>query len=147
MPSTTKTAHVTWTGGLTDGSGEIASSGSGALPKLPVSWKDRTEQGAATSPEELIAAAHASCYCMALSAGLARAGHAPSRLDVDADCTFEWGGDAGPHIKSVVLRLVADVPGMDEADLRTAAEGAKDGCPVSKALKGNVDLSVEVSKA
>lgn len=143
MASTVKTAHVTWSGSLGEGKGEITETGSGALPRLPVSWKDRTSQGSATSPEELIAAAHAACYCMALSAGLGRAGHTPSRLDVDAACTFETG-EGGARIASMALTLVADVPGLDEAGLREAAEGAKAGCPVSKALAGNVDITLDV---
>lgn len=144
MPSTTKTARVTWSGSLTDGGGEIVSTGSRALSHLPVSWRDRTSQGAATSPEELIAAAHASCFCMALSAGLGGAGHVPTRLEVDAQCTFEFGGEGGARISGMRLILTGDVPGLDEAGLRQAAEGAKNGCPVSKALQGNVDITLEV---
>jgi osmotically inducible protein OsmC len=143
MPSTIKTARVTWSGSLTEGKGEITSTGSGALPRLPVSWKDRTSDGAATSPEELIAAAHAACFCMALSGGLDRAGHAPTRLDVEAACTFEVG-DSGARIASIRLTLTGDVPGLDEAGLRQAAEGAKNNCPVSKALQGNVEITLEV---
>ncbi len=143
MPSTVKTAHVTWSGSLAAGHGEITETGSGALPRLPVSWKDRTSEGSATSPEELIAAAHAACFCMALSAGLDRSGHAPSRLEVDAACTFE-SGEGGARIASMALTLTADVPGLDEAGIRQAAEGAKSNCPVSKALAGNVDVSLEV---
>ncbi len=144
MPSTVKTAHVTWSGSLAEGGGKIVSSGSGALSQLPVSWKDRTSSGgSASSPEELIAAAHAACYCMALSAGLGRSGHTPSRLEVDAACTFETG-EGGARIASMALTLVADVPGLDEAGLREAAEGAKAGCPVSKALEGNVEITLDV---
>lgn len=146
MPSTVKTATVTWSGSLTAGKGEITSTGSGALPRLPVSWHDRTASGSATSPEELIAAAHAACFCMALSAGLDRAGHAPARLEVEAACTFETA-DGGARIASMALTLMADVPGLDEAGIRQAAEGAKANCPVSKALAGNVDISLEVRSA
>ena len=143
MPSITKTARVTWSGSLTEGRGEIVSTGSGALSRLPVSWHDRTSQGTATSPEELIAAAHASCFCMALSAGLGGAGHVPTRLEVEADCTFETG-EGGARIAGMKLILTGDVPGLDEAGLRQAAEGAKAGCPVSKALQGNVDITLQV---
>lgn len=142
-----KTAHVTWNGTLLEGSGTIAQTGSGVLAGLPVSWRARTADGSATSPEELIAAAHAACYSMALSADLARAGHAPTRVDVDARCTFEWGGDAGAHITAVELSLEAEVPGLDQAGLEAAAQGAKDGCPVSRALRGNVEISVSARLA
>lgn len=142
-----KTANVTWNGTLMEGGGTITATGSGALGGLPVSWRARTEDGPATSPEELIAAAHAACYCMALSGALARAGSPPRQLRVEARCTFDWGGDAGAHIKSVELRLEAEVPGLDQAGLQQAAEAAKEGCPVSKALKGNVDISVTAALA
>jgi lipoyl-dependent peroxiredoxin len=115
-----------------------------AFNALPVTWASRTEgpQGK-TSPEELIAAAHASCFCMALSAGLGGAGHVPTRLEVEAQCTFETG-EGGARIAGMKLILTGDVPGLDEAGLRQAAEGAKSGCPVSKALQGNVDVTLEV---
>jgi osmotically inducible protein OsmC len=142
MATAQKTAHVTWHGSLFEGSGEITKSGSGALPRLPVSWSDRTGEGTATSPEELIAAAHAACFSMALSNGLASEGHPPERLEVDATCTFETG-DGGARIASARLRVSGAVPGLDEAGFRAAAEGAKANCPVSKALGGSVEITLE----
>ena len=137
------TADATWSGNLTEGKGTVRLK-SGVAPELPVSWSARTNRAAGitnTSPEELIAAAHASCFCMALSNGLNQAGHPPQQLDVKATCTFEV--DNGASIKSMKLEVTGKVPGMDEAAFKEAANGAKDGCPVSKALKGNVDVQVE----
>lgn len=143
MPTQTKTAKVTWTGTVQEGSGRIAETGSGALGGLPVTWKARTADQSATSPEELIAAAQAACFSMAFSAGLGRDGHPPESLEVEARCTFDFGGDAGPHISRMAISVRGRVPGIDEAAFREAAEAAGQGCPVSKALKGNVEISVE----
>jgi osmotically inducible protein OsmC len=132
-------AEVTWQGDLQSGSGRIEEVGSGALGGLDVSWPARTEEpGGKTSPEELIAAAHASCFSMALSGGLAKAGAAPERLAVSATVTFV----PGTGITKSVLDVQGTVPGMDEERFREAAEQAKENCPVSKALHGNVELSV-----
>ena len=140
-------AEVVWKGDLMSGSGEIVSSGSGALPSLNVNWTSRTEEsGGSTSPEELIAAAHASCFSMALSHGLAQAGHAPDQLDVSAVVTFEQV-EGGWKIATSELEVQGTVPGMDEAAFREAAEQAKDGCPVSGALKGNVEMTVKARLA
>ena len=140
-------AEVVWKGDLANGSGEIVSSGSGALPSLNVNWTSRTEEsGGSTSPEELIAAAHASCFSMALSHGLAQAGHAPDQLDVSAVVTFEQV-EGGWKIATSELEVQGTVPGMDEAAFREAAEQAKDGCPVSGALKGNVEMTVKARLA
>ena len=143
MPTAERRAEVVWEGNLTEGHGEIVSSGSGAFGHLPVTWEARSgESGGKTSPEELIAAAHAACYAMALSNGLNQAGHAPERLHVTATCTFEVG-EGGARVASVALELEAKVPGIDEGAFRQAAEGAKENCPVSKALKGNVDITLQ----
>ncbi|HEV8249390.1 MAG TPA: OsmC family peroxiredoxin [Gaiellaceae bacterium] len=132
-------AEVTWSGDLLHGEGVIESVGSGAFGPLPVSWAARTEEpGGNTSPEELIAAAHAACFSMALSSGLAQAGHAPESLSTTATVTFV----PGTGITKSVIDVQGTVRGMDEAAFRDAAEAAKDGCPVSQALKGNVELSV-----
>jgi lipoyl-dependent peroxiredoxin len=140
-------AEVVWEGDLMSGSGTIASTGSGALGNLPVSWKARTEEpGGSTSPEELIAAAHAACFSMALSHGLAQAGNPPERLDVSAVCSFEQV-DGGWKITTMELDVSGRVPGMDAAAFQQAAEEAKDGCPVSGALKGNVEMSVRAELA
>jgi osmotically inducible protein OsmC len=97
-----------------------------------------------TSPEELIAAAHASCFAMAFSAGLGRAGTPPERLEVSAEVTFDKL-DAGWRVVSSHLTVRGVVPGISEADFQAAAEAAKDGCPVSQALTGNVALSVDAT--
>lgn len=139
-----RSATVRWDGDLLSGEGSILEVTSGTISSLGVSWPSRTEQpGGNTSPEELIAAAHASCYCMALSSGLAKQGSPPDRLDVTATVTFV----PGQGITSSALTVSGAVPGMDADAFREAAEAAKDGCPVSGALKGNVDLSVDASLA
>jgi lipoyl-dependent peroxiredoxin len=134
-------AEVTWQGDLMSGSGTIDSVGSGAVSGLDVTWASRTEDstGAKTSPEELISAAHASCFSMALSHGLAQAGHPPERLHVGAESTFV----PGTGITAMALTLEGRVPGLDEEGFRQAAEQAKENCPVSKALAGNVEITLD----
>jgi lipoyl-dependent peroxiredoxin len=140
-------ADVVWKGDLMSGSGEIVSTGSGALSNLGVSWASRTESSdGSTSPEELIAAAHAACFSMALSNGLAQGGHAPEQLEVSAVVTFEQV-EGGWKVATSALDVQGTVPGMDEAAFREAAEQAKDGCPVSGALKGNVEMTVNARLA
>lgn len=142
--ATERRAAVTWSGDLLTGSGTITEVTSGTFGPLDVSWPSRTEEpGGRTSPEELIAAAHASCYCMALSHGLAGAGTPPDELSATATVTFV----PGTGITKSVLTVVGRVPGVDEAGFIAAAQAAKDGCPVSKALAGNVELSVEATLA
>jgi osmotically inducible protein OsmC len=134
------TATTHWEGDLFSGAGTTTVD-SGAAGPLPVTWKARSEEhGGVTSPEELIAAAHASCYSMALSNELAKGGTPPSSLDVTATATFV----PGTGITGIVLVLSADVPGLDDDGLREKAELAKDGCPVSQALEGNVPITLEV---
>ena len=135
-------ARAVWNGDLAKGSGEVSSVTSGKFSALPVSWGARTEapQGK-TSPEELLAAAHASCFAMALSAGLARAGTPPKKLDVTSTVTFDKVGEDWTVVSSE-LEVKGEVPGIDAAAFTKAAEGAKDGCPISRALKNNVKLSV-----
>src|SRR3989442_3534460 len=139
-------AHVTWNGDLPTGKGYVSAATSGVFKGLDVSWPRRSEADAQgkTSPEELLAAAHASCYAMAFSAGLARAGSAPDSLDVSATVTFDRVGD-GFKVVSSALEVRGRVPNMDEATFVKAAEAAKDGCPISAALKGNVELSVKAT--
>jgi osmotically inducible protein OsmC len=139
-----RTAHVTWTGSLTEGGGTIDRVGSGAFGPLDVTWAARTEEpGGRTSPEELLAAAHASCFSMALSGGLARAGHPPERLEVSATVTFV----PGTGITTSALRVRGTVPGMDEAAFVEAAEGAKENCPVSKALAALPEITLDAALA
>ena len=139
--ATDRRADVTWNGSLMDGSGTIRSTTSGAFGQLAVSWAARSEDetGGKTSPEELIAAAHAACFAMALSHALAESGHAPERLETSATLTFV----PGTGITKAALTVVGTVPGLDEASFEQAAEQAKDGCPVSGALKGNVELTLD----
>lgn len=141
----TREVNVNWTGDFKSGSGIIQGSTSKAIPELPVTWGSRTEAPEGrTSPEELLAAAHASCFAMALSAGLAGAGNPGEALQVSAKVTFD-NVDGGWKVTSSALTVRGRVPGIDEAGFRKAAEGAKDGCPISGALKGNVALSVEAT--
>jgi osmotically inducible protein OsmC len=141
----TRTAEVTWDGDLLSGSGTVDRVGSGVFGGLPVSWASRTEapQGR-TSPEELLAAAHASCFAMALSGDLARAGTPPSRLRVSAAVTFDKRDD-GWRVTASALTVRGTVPGATAAAFAAAADGARSGCPISKALAGNVELSVEAT--
>jgi len=136
-----RTAHVTWQGDLMSGSGRIDSVGSGAISGLDVTWASRTEEseGGRTSPEELIAAAHASCFSMALSHGLAQAGTPPDRIEVKATSTFV----PGTGITAMKLDVVGRGPGLDGDGFRSAAEDAKQNCPVSKALAGNVEITLD----
>jgi osmotically inducible protein OsmC len=143
----TRRASVTWSGTLLDGSGTIEQVGSGAFGPLPVSWPARTEgSGGKTSPEELLAAAHAACFSMSLSGRLTRNGTPPDRLEVTAEVTFEKR-EAGWAVASSALSVLGTVPGVDLETFRSLAEGAKDGCPISGALKGNVALSVDARLA
>jgi osmotically inducible protein OsmC len=138
-------AEVTWSGDLASGTGTVSATSSGAFTDLPVSWAARTEQSnGKTSPEELVAAAHASCFAMAFSGALGRAGTPPQRLSVSADVTFDKV-EAGWRVVSSALTVRGVVPGMSSDDFIAAAEGAKDGCPISQALKGNVALSVDAA--
>jgi lipoyl-dependent peroxiredoxin len=140
-------AEATWSGDLMTGKGTVSAVTSGAFAQLPVSWAARTETSdGRTSPEELVAAAHAACFCMALSNGLAKAGHPAERLDVSAEVAFEKA-DAGWRVASSTLTVEGRVPGMSAEDFTAAANAAKDGCPISKALQGNVELSVQASLA
>jgi osmotically inducible protein OsmC len=140
-----RTARVTWQGDLMSGGGRIEQVGSGALSGLDVTWASRSEEseGGRTSPEELIAAAHAACFSMALSHGLAQAGTPPERLEASATSTFV----PGTGITAMKLEVTGRVPGLDEEGFRAAAEGAKENCPVSKALAGNVEITLQAHLA
>src|SRR5437868_8971692 len=131
-------ASATWQGDLMDGSGTF-STGSG-VASGEVTWRARAEDASAgTSPEELIAAALASCFSMALSHGLAQAGTPPTRLETEATAGFQ----AGQGITGIALTVRGQVEGVDEGAFREAAEAAKDGCPVSKAL--NVEITLDAA--
>jgi len=138
-----RTATVTWTGDLAKGSGTVSAGTTELFTDLPVSWSSRTEgPDGRTSPEELLAAAHASCFAMAFSAGLARAGTPPEHLHVEAQVTFDKVGDAWTVVSSNLI-VIGRAPGASEPEFAAAAEDAKEGCPISRALKGNVRLTVE----
>jgi lipoyl-dependent peroxiredoxin len=138
-----RTAQVSWNGSLMEGAGRIESTGSGALGGLEVTWASRSEpsEDGRTSPEELIAAAHAACFSMALSHGLAQQDTPPDKLNVKATSTFV----PGTGITQMQLEVRGRVPGVDQDQFKQAAEQAKENCPVSQALKGNVDITVEAA--
>jgi osmotically inducible protein OsmC len=140
--ATDRHAEVTWNGSLLDGSGRIDNVGSGAFGPLDVTWASRTEEPAGrTSPEELIAAAHAACFSMALSHALAGSGTPPEELKTGATVTFQ----PGEGITKIALTVRGTVPGIDEDGFREAAAGAKDGCPVSQAVTGVPEITVEAT--
>ncbi|SRR5712692_195645 len=131
-------ADAIWEGDLTSGKGRVTPA-SGAFGELPVTWAARAERAKGkTSPEELLAAAHAACFCMAFSNGLAKAGHKVERLNTSAEVEFV----PGTGITSATLSVRGRVSGIGDAEFQELAEAAKDGCPVSKALHGNVDLKL-----
>ena len=138
--ATHRTAEVTWQGSLIEGSGTIDSTTSGVLAPLPVTWTSRAEdpQGR-TSPEDLLAAAHASCFAMALSGALADAGYPPDELRTSATVTFV----PGTGITKSALTVHGRVPKIDEDAFREAAEGAKAGCPISQALAGVPEITLD----
>jgi osmotically inducible protein OsmC len=138
--ATTRTANAHWEGSLMEGSGEVnlASSGIGTYP---VTWAARAEEpGGKTSPEELIAAAHSTCFSMALSNALAQGGTPPTSVDTTAEVTFQ----PGTGITGIALSVTAVVPGMTAEQFEEAAQGAKTGCPVSQALSA-VPITLETS--
>lgn len=137
-------ANMTWEGTAVHGTGLLDAAMSGAFSALPVTWASRTEKAdGRTSPEELLAAAHTSCYSIALSGGLARAGTPPQKLEVSAVVTFAQG-EGGFKVASRALTVRGTVAGLDAASFQKAA---KDGCPISQAPRGNVQLSVAATLA
>jgi lipoyl-dependent peroxiredoxin len=139
-------AESVWEGNLSDGKGRITV-GSGAIDELPVTWAARTERSdGKTSPEELIAAAHASCFSMFLSNVLSKAGTTPDSLRVSAVCTLD-NVEGGLKITTMDLDVQGMVPGVDEATFQSAAEEAKNGCPVSGALKNSLEINLKASLA
>jgi lipoyl-dependent peroxiredoxin len=138
-----RTATVTWNGDLESGTGTVSAGTTELFRDLPVSWASRTEAPEGrTSPEELLAAAHAACYAMAFSGGLARRNTPPEHLHVEAEVTFDKVGEAWSVVSSR-LTVIGHVDGISDADFDAAAQEAKDGCPISRALKGNVEITVE----
>lgn len=140
--ATDRRADVRWQGSLMDGSGVIRSTTSNAIGEQQVSWPNRAEDSpSATSPEELIAAAHAACFSMALSHGLAQAGNAPDELNTSATVTFQ----PGQGITKIALTVEGRVPGIDADAFREAANTAKENCPVSKALAAVPEITLEAT--
>jgi osmotically inducible protein OsmC len=140
-------ATVQWTGDLMSGSGRLDAGTSGAFAALPVTWASRTEEAdGRTSPEELLAAAHASCFAMAFCAELTKAGARPERLDVTAAVSFERV-DGRWTVVSSELTVRGRAQGLDEEHFEALASQAKDGCPISRALAGTVQLTVKATLA
>lgn len=141
---TDRRAAVVWEGGLLDGNGRATFATSGIASDLPVSWPSRAEDAnGQTSPEELLAAAHASCYSMALSKQIAEHGGTPQRMETEATVTFV----PGTGITRSALKVVVTADGLDNERLQAAANVAKTGCPVSQALAGNVEITLDASLA
>jgi osmotically inducible protein OsmC len=139
--ATESRATTVWEGSLTKGRG-TTSAASGAIPDVEVTWAARTERTpGTTSPEELLAAAHASCFCMGLSHGLTEAGNEPERLEATATVSFV----PGEGVTSSHIEVSGQVPGIDQAGFEAAAKDAGENCPISQALKGNVDVTVEAT--
>ncbi|HEY8652686.1 MAG TPA: OsmC family protein [Dermatophilaceae bacterium] len=137
--ATTRTAHAHWEGSLIEGAGQVTLESSG-VGTFDVSWPSRTEQAnGKTSPEELLGAAHATCFSMSLSHALAKAGTPPTSIDTNADVTFQ----PGTGITGIVLRVSGSVPGITAAQFAEAAQDAKTNCPVSGALKAEL-ITLEV---
>jgi len=137
-------AEVAWEGDLAHGKG-MFNVGSGAMSDMAVTWASRTQRSEGrTSPEELLAAAHAACYAMALSHTLTQQGHPPARLDVTAVVTFEEA-DGGFKVGRSTLTVRGRVPGLDEAGFEAAARQGEQGCPISNALSNNVEIRVEAT--
>ena len=141
----TRTARTAWNGSLQEGSGQVELTSSGA-GTYDVSFPKRAadDAGGATSPEELIAAAHSACYAMSLSNEIATAGGTPQSLDVSADVTLGADPAGGFKLTGITITVVGEVEGLDEAGFQAAAETAKAGCPVSKALTG-VEITLKAS--
>ncbi len=143
MATADRRAEVTWQGNLAKGSGSFDLASSGAMTGAQVTFPARTERpDGKTSPEELIAAAHASCYAMALSNTLAEMGHEPEELHVNATCTLDLGS---LKITTMVLDVSGRVPGLDEEGFRSATEQADQTCPVTNALRGNLEIQINPS--
>ena len=138
-------AEATWTGDLVSGSGVVSAATSGKFQDLGVTWADRTQESSGkTSPEELLAASHAACFSMAFSARLAKNGTPPNRLDVTADVTFAQV-DGGWKVASSALTVRGEVPNISADEFTRISEVARDNCPISVALKGNLELSVDAA--
>ena len=145
MANFNSTAEATWKGDLFNGDGMVEFN-SGAFPNAPLTWASRTESvDGRTSPEELIAAAHASCYAMALSNTLASAGHKPDHVYVSATVGFGPKDGGGMEVKNSALTVRGKVPGIDQAQFEDLARQGEQACPVSNALRGNIEITVDAT--
>lgn len=140
-------ATATWNGDLFSGSGNVAVK-SGALDNLGVTWAARTESSdGKTSPEELVAAAHASCYAMAFSNTLAGAGHAPEKLEVTSVVTFDPQADGGPRVTTAELSVTGTVPGISADQFQELAKQGEQGCPISNLIRGGAEITLDAKLA
>jgi osmotically inducible protein OsmC len=140
-------ATATWNGDLFSGNGTVSGK-SGALNDLAVTWAARTESSdGKTSPEELVAAAHASCYAMALSNTLAQAGHAPESLDVTSVVTFDPQAEGGPKVTTAELSVTGKVPGISESEFEDLAKKGEQGCPISNLIRGGAKITLDAHLA
>ncbi len=145
MATAERRAHAVWEGSLTEGSGEVELVSSG-VGKYPVTWASRVERpDGRTSPEELLAAAHAACYAMAFSATLGGGGNPPERLEVTATVSLDPKEGGGVEVTRSALEVRGVVPGMDQAGFQAAAEQGEQGCPISNALRNNVRITVQAT--
>jgi lipoyl-dependent peroxiredoxin len=143
--ATTRRATATWSGDLLSGRGSVTAASTGIFRDQPTTWASRTEEpNGVTSPEELLAAAHASCFSMACSNNLAKAGTPVERLEVEVAITADKQ-EAGWTVVSAAITVHGRVPGATQESFAEAARGAKDGCPISRALAGNVEITVEAT--
>jgi osmotically inducible protein OsmC len=143
MANVERRAHVVWEGDLASGSGRLSEDSSKVMEDVPVTWASRVERpDGKTSPEELIASAHAACYSMALSNVLAEQDASPTRLEVDAVCTLD---DRQLKITTMDLNVRGQVPGINEDEFENAARQAEQSCPVSNALRNNVEIRLNTS--
>src|SRR5690625_2443538 len=139
--STSRSANAVWEGDLKGGNGKLSAESSGAFRDLGITWKARSESAEGkTSSEELLAAAHAGCFSMALAGALAKEGHPPKKLEVRATVTFD---PIALVVQSSRLEVQAEVPGIDPQTFERVAQGAKAGCPISKALQGNLQIELQ----
>lgn len=140
-------ATATWNGDLFSGSGNVAGK-SGALDNLGVTWAARTESSdGKTSPEELVAAAHASCYAMAFSNTLAGAGHTPEKLEVTSVVTFDPQADGGPRVTTAELSVTGTVPGISADQFQELAKQGEQGCPISNLIRGGAEITLDAKLA
>jgi osmotically inducible protein OsmC len=146
MAMADRRAEATWAGNLIEGGGTLDLVSSGVASSLPITWASRTEKAdGRTSPEELLAAAHASCYAMAFSATLARGGTPPERLHVTAVVSLNPKEGGGVEVTDSALTVTGTVPGLDQAGFQEAAEAGEQGCPISNAIRNNVAITVKAT--